>query len=191
VQNNPFQVLGLPPTADASDAELAYRQLLRSWHPDLHQDRGVAAVREAEAITRRLNEAIGMIRAGWRPVEPRSSFEERWPDPRESWSDEGWGEAATDPVPCPFCGEQFTDPEQYRAHLDGGHQVRMAARHGVTTSGRITRWVGALRFIPAWLVLCVWVGSLFVTPVTWWGFSLAFLALVLWTQVSPRFRRQA
>ena len=36
--NNPFEVLGLGPTADAEEVRAAYRRLVKKCHPDMFQD---------------------------------------------------------------------------------------------------------------------------------------------------------
>ena len=36
--NNPFEVLGLPPTADAEEVRAAYRHLVKKCHPDMFQN---------------------------------------------------------------------------------------------------------------------------------------------------------
>ena len=65
---NPYQVLGVAPTASMDEIEAAYRQQLRAHHPDLHQGESPEALAEAEATTRSLNEAMALVRAGWRPL---------------------------------------------------------------------------------------------------------------------------
>src|SRR4029079_4937961 len=65
---NPYQVLGVAPTANMGEIEAAYRQQVRAHHPDLHQGESAALLAEAEARTRTLNEAMALVRAGWRPL---------------------------------------------------------------------------------------------------------------------------
>jgi len=65
---NPYQVLGVAPTASMDEIEAAYRQQVRAHHPDLHQGDPPEALAEAEATTRSLNEAMALVRAGWRPL---------------------------------------------------------------------------------------------------------------------------
>ncbi len=85
---NPFQVLGLDPAASTDQIEATYRQMLRAHHPDLHQGGSTAELAEAERRTQELNEAMALIRAGWRP-RPEApdgfGFATR-PWPRESWA---------------------------------------------------------------------------------------------------------
>ncbi len=65
---NPYQVLGVAPTASMDEIEAAYRHQVRAHHPDLHQGESPEALAEAEAVTRSLNEAMALVRAGWRPL---------------------------------------------------------------------------------------------------------------------------
>jgi len=65
---NPYQVLGVAPTASMDEIEAAYRQQVRAHHPDLHQGDSADALAAAEATTRSLNEAMALVRAGWRPL---------------------------------------------------------------------------------------------------------------------------
>jgi len=64
---NPYQVLGLDPTAPPDLIEATYRHLLRAHHPDLHQGASDAELAEAEGRTVELNRAMALIRAGWGP----------------------------------------------------------------------------------------------------------------------------
>jgi len=102
---NPFQVLGVGPDAPPDEIELTYRRLLRAHHPDLHQGADPAELAEAEQRTRELNQAMALIRAGWRPradVPGGFRFDDRprsrasWPPPR--------GAPASDQAPPPRRG---------------------------------------------------------------------------------------
>ncbi len=86
---NPFQVLGLDPDAPHEQVEATYRHLLRAHHPDLHHEGSPDELAEAERQrTQELNQAMALIRAGWRP-RPEApdgfGFATR-PWPRESWA---------------------------------------------------------------------------------------------------------
>src|SRR5690349_13182471 len=61
---DPYEVLGVGPTATLDDAEDAYHLLLRRHHPDLYQTGSPAGVRAAEQRTRQLNDAISLFRSG-------------------------------------------------------------------------------------------------------------------------------
>src|SRR3954471_1381258 len=65
---NPYQVLGVAPTASMDEIEAAYRHQLRAHHPDLHQGESPAELPAAEDTTRSLNQAMALVRAGWRPL---------------------------------------------------------------------------------------------------------------------------
>jgi len=61
---DPYELLGVPPSASIDEAEAAYHRLLRVHHPDLHHGGSDEQKAAAEARTRALNAAIGRIRAG-------------------------------------------------------------------------------------------------------------------------------
>ncbi len=99
---NPFQVLGLDPRAPADQIEATYRHLLRAHHPDLHQDASPAELAEAERRTQELNEAVALIRAGWRPqpAAPGGFAFADHPRPRDTWAPpQGRPAAGFDPPP--------------------------------------------------------------------------------------------
>src|SRR4051812_44386170 len=81
---NPYLVLGVAPTASMDEIESAYRRQLRAHHPDLHQGGSPDELATAEATTRSLNEAMALVRAGWRPL-PGSTSGFHYDD--RSW---GW-----------------------------------------------------------------------------------------------------
>ena len=59
---NPYEVLGVSPSATMAEIQARYRLLLREYHPDLHQHEGPAAIAEMEMKTRDLNLAIEKLR---------------------------------------------------------------------------------------------------------------------------------
>lgn len=142
---NPFQVLGVAPTATRDEVEAAYRRELRVHHPDLHHGGSPDEVAEAERATRRLNEAMALVRGGWRPLPgdgPGFRYEDQaWgPPPTDDGPGSRWDESfryddQTDwfgnpvkgrrapPVECPLCGLWFQDPVLYRSHLDHDHDL--------------------------------------------------------------------
>lgn len=69
----PQEVLGISPGASLDEAEVAYHQLLRRHHPDLHQASGPEALAAAEARTRALNSAIEWLRASSAPATDRGA----------------------------------------------------------------------------------------------------------------------
>lgn len=132
---NPYEILGLPVSATRDEIESTYRALLRRHHPDLHHAEGPEAVATAEAATRRLNEAIALLRAGWLPPSGASTgsstggngsrFEDRFgfhTDPATDWFGNPLDRRIrADSVDCPFCGLAFTDAVVYRSHLASDH----------------------------------------------------------------------
>ena len=94
-------------------------------------------------------------------------------------------------MPCPFCRKPFTRLAEYEVHLSDAHRFRNVAadRAPPRTSG-LMRSIGRLRFIPSWLVLLAAFGFWAMLGWYWFVGVLAFLALVLWTQTSKRFRNR-
>jgi len=58
---NPYEVLGLPQTATDADLKKTYRSLVKKYHPDALHGLGEAAVKEAEATFRKIQEAYDHI----------------------------------------------------------------------------------------------------------------------------------
>jgi hypothetical protein len=54
---DPYQVLGVAPTASARELRRAYHRLSQQWHPDHHMQAGPAALAVAEAAFKRINHA--------------------------------------------------------------------------------------------------------------------------------------
>lgn len=96
-----------------------------------------------------------------------------------------------DPVPCPFCGKPYERLDDYEHHLEQVHRFRPKPPPARVRRqpGPVLSAIGKLRFLPVWMVmllpLVVWVMFGFI------AFSVVFpfVAVVLWTQTSPRFRR--
>jgi len=74
---NPYELLGVAPTATVDDAEAAYHRQLRRYHPDLHHGGTAQERAEAESRTRALNEAIEQIRSGYASVGVGGATDER------------------------------------------------------------------------------------------------------------------
>lgn len=189
---NPYEILGVAPTAELDEAEAAYRALLRAWHPDLHQVDGPAAVAEAEARTRQLNEAITWVRSGWRPAPAAGAPGQAtgWGPPPDG---QDWTGSPVDgrrhSVPCPFCGIPFTHLASYEWHLSHAHHLRdmTEGRRPHRHSG-VVRALGNLRYVPVWLAMLIALLLLWALPGVLYPLPFAFVALVLWAQTSPRFR---
>jgi hypothetical protein len=125
---DPYQVLGLAPTARLDEAEDAYRQLLHRYHPDLHQGEGADALAAAGARTMALNAAIRQIRASVTTTQGAAS----------SWDPFDPGPWDTAPptiddnppaVACPLCGEWFHTSVSLKAHV-AGHGLHLERRKG-------------------------------------------------------------
>jgi len=175
---DPYAVLGLPATASLDEVEAAYRRQVRAWHPDLHQHEGPAAVREAEAHTRSLNDALARIRAAG-GSDPGPS---RWPPPSPPPTP-----AAS--VSCPFCGIAFSNLPHYEHHLTTEHGVRSSPGDRLLVAQqRVADALQHLRYVPAWLLAVCLVASLFSgLPGLMLGLG-ALLVLVLAVQSTRRGR---
>ena len=97
-----------------------------------------------------------------------------------------------EPVPCPFCGRPFDRLAEYELHLKDAHGFRdgQAAPKGPPRASGALAAFGVIRFIPPWLVVMVAIGFFVMFGFWWFVGVLAFLALVLWTQTSRRFRNR-
>jgi hypothetical protein len=98
-----------------------------------------------------------------------------------------------EPVPCPFCRRPFDRLAEYEEHLQDAHHFRGVAQRGANRTPKasgLLAMIGVVRFIPAWIVLLVAIA--FWAMLGFFAFVgvLSFLALVLWTQTSPRFRNR-
>jgi hypothetical protein len=132
---DPYQVLGVTPTATTDDIEAAYRRLLRAHHPDLHHDGPAEDLARAEQRTRELNQAIALVRAGWRPdlgaaTWAAASSRSTWDgglrvDDHTDWFGRPYAEHRTSAaVDCPLCHEAFGDATHFRVHLVQHHHLR-------------------------------------------------------------------
>ncbi len=141
---NPYKVLGVDPSATIDQIEISYRQLLRAHHPDVHHAGSPADLAAAEQRTRELNEAMALIRAGWRPrpegptTWPRWRTDEAvWRARAERWEAAFRGGADTDwfghpyhdgrvprQVHCPLCRRDFDDAARFHRHLTSDHHLR-------------------------------------------------------------------
>ena len=97
-----------------------------------------------------------------------------------------------EPVPCPFCRRPYDRLAEYEAHLKDAHGFRdgQATPKGPPKASGALAAFGVIRFIPAWLVVLVAIAFWVMFNFYWFVGVLAFLALVLWTQTSPRFRKR-
>lgn len=67
-KRDPFEVLGVPPTASRKEITEAYRVLAQRYHPDRHLESSVRRRRHAERRMRELNEAYREAKS--RPAPP-------------------------------------------------------------------------------------------------------------------------
>ena len=180
---NPYLVLGVAPTASTDEIEAAYHQALRAHHPDLHQGGAPEDLARAEAVTRQLNEAMALIRGGWRGPAGRYDSPPPWPPPPGSgdgaagWNGQ-WGDGfqtgpdadwfgnplgprpMVDSVSCPMCAKVFTEAPAYRTHLERVHHLTPTGSPAPRAGRRDRlRW---LTWLPAPTL------SLFVVLVLYW-----------------------
>ncbi|MDZ7956564.1 MAG: J domain-containing protein [Aulosira sp. DedQUE10] len=86
--NDPFEVLGLKPGASPAQVKQAYRQLVKTWHPDRFWDQ--KQKQEAEAKFKQINAAYNLIKSEQlaTPVEQPSSSTKPTPVSINSWNAE-------------------------------------------------------------------------------------------------------
>ncbi|MBD2169605.1 DnaJ domain-containing protein [Calothrix membranacea FACHB-236] len=86
--NYPFEVLGLKPGASQAQVKQAYRQLVKTWHPDRFGDE--KQKREAEAKIKQINAAYNLIKSEGlaRTVEQPSSPKKSTQVSTNSWNAE-------------------------------------------------------------------------------------------------------
>lgn len=204
---NPYEVLHLPSTASPDDAEAAYRQLLRAYHPDLHQGGGAEQLAWAESMTRELNEAIGLVRDGWRPAGWVLGTAPAGPDfgfrtaPDTDWFGNPLDRRVrAEAVDCPLCGRRFTDAVAYRAHLaydhrhpgTGPHQPPPSERRSALSYLRWVGWIPAPAFwffvvlVGYWLVVLATLGESWVAIVAVW---LGVIWYLLFLRLAYKLRR--
>lgn len=156
---DPYEILGLPPTAGPDDAETAFRRLLKEAHPDRHVGASDRELALAERRTRELTEAIRAVRHGWRP-------------PRRPWEDDhgfhatpetDWFGFPTAPpkgtIECPFCHVSLETLADYDLHLVAVHGIGVVGRGTPSRHRRVLHW---LRFLPAPSL------TLLLALVLWW-----------------------
>ncbi len=204
---DPFDVLGVPATATRDEIESAYRAALRRSHPDLHQAAGGEAVARAEIETRRLNEAIALLRAGWLPPASTagagatgatgssgSSGPTSGPGGNEdrfgfhAGPDTDWFGNPIDTriraerVECPFCRLTFTDPVVYRSHLASDHgygEPVVGPRRAPAEARPLIDRLVWLGWIPAaWLWFLLVLVAYWVAVITLIGDSIVASVLV-------------
>lgn len=166
---DPYEVLGLDPTATLADAEDAYHACMRREHPDLHHGAGPERVAEAERRTRELTSAISTIRddrtiradvrsgaAG--PDDPRdggsgATGSATADGPGPIWSDEP-PEPEVSTAACPWCGRRFARATELKDHVFDEHDLRVDRRpRGGLFGGRIHRMTQAAAHLPLWGVI--------------------------------------
>ncbi len=69
-QKDPFEVLGIPPTASRREITEAYRALAQRYHPDRHLESSVRRRRHAERRMRELNDAYRAAKSRPEPPVP-------------------------------------------------------------------------------------------------------------------------
>lgn len=119
---SPFEILGVPETADDETIKSAYRALAKRWHPDHN-----SGDRNAEEIFKAVAEAYEQIRteaarAAWR--RSRSSGTSGGAPGGGGWSYSGWA------------GPRRSDP--YDVVFDAFHGEEVEIRSGTRTSLELT-----------------------------------------------------
>lgn len=188
---DPYQTLGLPPSAEPGDAEVAFRRLLKEAHPDRHIGAAEAELAEAARRTRDLTEAINAIRAGWRPpVGPGAWHEQHGflTADDADWFGNPLRPTRAGVVECPFCGAAFGVLADYDLHLRELHATSAGGTPGGRRASRFHRVLHWLRFLPApsltlvtllvlWWVIVVRVAPPLLERVGIWLGVIAFFVL--------------
>jgi hypothetical protein len=96
-----------------------------------------------------------------------------------------------DPVPCPFCGKPYERLDDYEHHLEHVHRYRPKPPPPRVHKppGPVLAKVGKLRYLPSWMVMLLALAIWAMFGFTAFSIAFAFVAVVLWTQTTPRFRR--
>ncbi len=148
---NPYAVLGVPPTASATQVREAYRRLAKQHHPDLRRD---AASTER---MQRINQAWEMLsspaaraRHDARSAEPTATARPHWA---------GTGRSAP-----PYTASQAWTASQARSDAQAMH---------VEDAGPM-RWALLLLAVPAVVLLAAVFGG--VVPFPFLGLLLVFVA---------------
>jgi len=128
---DPFELLGVAPTATIEEAEAAYHALLRVHHPDMHHAGGAQAIADAERRTRALNQAMDEIRAGYvsvasaTPTSGSTTADPSWSESFETAAPSGWEEPAHAVTPCPLCDLWFSRRDELTLHVKLAHGLRL------------------------------------------------------------------
>jgi hypothetical protein len=104
------------------------------------------------------------------------------------WFGEPITHAPDEPVPCPFCGRPYQRLDDYELHLERVHSYRRVAPKPPRRKSRLVLAMGKLRFLPVWLLVPIAFANWRMFGFYWFTWTLAFVALVLWTQTSSVFR---
>jgi hypothetical protein len=163
---DPYEVLGIDPTATLAEAEDAYHARMRREHPDLHHGAGPERVAEAERRTRELTSAISTIRddrtiradvrTGTPGATPGSGDQPGWAT--SDGSGPTWSDTPPEPevstAACPWCGQRFARATELKDHVFDEHDLRVdRRRRGGLFGGRIHRMTQAATHLPLWGVI--------------------------------------
>lgn len=124
---DPYQALGVPPTATKSELTAAYRTMAQLFHPDRYAEAPEHVRKEAERRMKELNDAYRFARKAT-PVEAQHFKRAKQTQRRER--------ARTTPSPPPNFGVPWEEAQRERAQQSAmAHAARMA-REQAAHNGR-------------------------------------------------------
>ena len=149
---DPYQILGLPPSAEPAEAEVAFRRLLKDAHPDRHIGAAEPELADAARRTRELTDAISAVRAGWRPPPGPGAWHEQHgflTSEDADWFGNPIRPTRTGMIECPLCGLPFGVLADYDLHLAECHGTDGRAFSTGRPRSRSHKMLHWLRFLPA------------------------------------------
>jgi hypothetical protein len=139
VDVDPYQALGVPPTATKSELTAAYRTMAQLFHPDRYAEAPAHVRKEAERRMKELNDAYAFARNA-SPVEARKVTRAKQEQRRERVR-------KTTPPAAPNFGVPWDVAQQERAKQSAtAHAARMAREQSVHNGKAVARAKPAKQF---------------------------------------------
>lgn len=128
---DPYQALGVPPTATKAEITAAYRTMAQLFHPDRYAEAPEHVRHEAERRMKELNDAYAYARKAT-PVEAQHFKRARQTDKRER--------TRKTAAPAPNFGVPWEDAQRERAQQSArAHAARMAREQAVHNGKAVAR----------------------------------------------------
>ena len=142
---NPYQALGVPPTATPAELTAAYRTMAQIFHPDRYAEAPEAVRREAERRMKELNEAYKYARKASPSEVQRIQSAQR----RERMQRKKEAQAAQE-APAPNKGVPWDVAQRERAQQSAkAHAARMAREREAHNGKAVARGKPARQHPPA------------------------------------------